>query len=210
MTPLEQGKKALRLAGSGTLAVDKGTSRVSLASDLDGAPLLRWAAAAESAVLTLEGETPVVLKGALEPVLEETLPFATARYQARHPLAEAKTGAETCAAADVLMRFALSSARIGDSVIPAEALLSQASATLSQMERRAVDHMNEDHLDAIKGYAEALLGEPPGDWRMTALDMEGLDLQAGARFTRLWFDPPLAQPGEIRSRLVELAMKARA
>jgi putative heme iron utilization protein len=74
----------------------------------------------------------------------------------------------------------------------------------------AVSHMNEDHADAVYVYATKLLGLPPGEWRMTGFDPEGLDLRAGALRGRLDFPEPLKEKGDLRRILVDLAKQARA
>lgn len=70
-------------------------------------------------------------------------------------------------------------------------------------------HMNADHADALALYATRLLGAAPGDWRMTGIDPEGLDLVAGGRSLRLDFDAPIAAPAEARIALAALARAAR-
>ncbi|MGF1526691.1 MAG: HugZ family protein [Candidatus Competibacterales bacterium] len=85
-----------------------------------------------------------------------------------------------------------------------------ACGELQAQEASAVDHMNDDHRDALAAYATGLLKQPPGDWRLASLDPEGLDLVLGDRLARLWFEPPLANSAELRPRLVDLARQARA
>lgn len=76
-------------------------------------------------------------------------------------------------------------------------------------EEGAVEHMNEDHADAIALYASVLLGAPAGEWRITGLDPEGCDLMAGDLSLRLPFGKRVRNGGELRTVLVELAGKAR-
>ena len=54
------------------------------------------------------------------------------------------------------------------------------AAALIEAEQGAVEHMNEDHREAINLYATKLLGAEAADWRCTGCDPEGLDMQAGA------------------------------
>jgi len=77
-------------------------------------------------------------------------------------------------------------------------------------EEGAVAHMNEDHGDAIRLYATALLGARDGAWRLTGIDPDGCDLALGDKVLRLPFDEPITRPGEMRTALVGLAAKARA
>lgn len=76
-------------------------------------------------------------------------------------------------------------------------------------EEGAVAHMNEDHRDALRLYATALLGLPDGDWTATGADPHGLDLRAGTLRGRLAFPDPVATPGDLRRVLVDLAHAAR-
>lgn len=73
----------------------------------------------------------------------------------------------------------------------------------------AVEHMNTDHAEAVALYARAFCAAAPGAWRLAGLDPEGLDLVLGDRVARLWFDPPLASPEDLRPLLVRLAREAR-
>ena len=76
-------------------------------------------------------------------------------------------------------------------------------------ERGAVDHMNEDHADALALYA-ASVGETGASWRLTGLDPEGLDLMAGERTARVPYPEPVRDMGALRRTLVAMASAARA
>src|SRR3990167_3134791 len=71
----------------------------------------------------------------------------------------------------------------------AELLAVPVPAGLPESEAGIVNHMNNDHADALQLYAGKLLGLPGSDWRMTGIDAEGLDLRRGGRVVR----PPFAQ-----------------
>ena len=81
---------------------------------------------------------------------------------------------------------------------------------LAESESDIVAHMNADHADAIQLYAGRLLGLPAGEWRMTGIDAEGLDLRHAGRVARLAFDAPIGDAAEARKVLVALVSKARA
>ena len=83
------------------------------------------------------------------------------------------------------------------------------SAALTESEPGIVEHMNADHADAVQLYAGRLLGLPAGDWKMTGIDAEGLDLRAGGQVARLAFDQPIATASDARKALIALAAKAR-
>ena len=86
---------------------------------------------------------------------------------------------------------------------------SAVDAPLANSEAGAVEHMNDDHADAILLYATSLLGEEAGDWALAGIDASGLDLRHGDRLRRLWFDQPLEKAEDMRPQLVILAKKAR-
>lgn len=77
-------------------------------------------------------------------------------------------------------------------------------------EEGAINHMNEDHRDAISLYATKLLNAQEGDWRMVSLDPEGCDLMAGEAVRRLDFPARLTKAGDLRATLAKLAGEARA
>jgi putative heme iron utilization protein len=84
------------------------------------------------------------------------------------------------------------------------------SADLVEAEPNAIDHMNDDHGEALSLYATKLLGMPTGDWRMTGVDPDGIDLRAGAMRARLEFPERVRSAGDLRAVLARLAREARA
>lgn len=80
---------------------------------------------------------------------------------------------------------------------------------LAQSEQRAVDHMNDDHLDAIANYARYFAKSDGGGWVMTGIDVDGFDLAAGDESRRVFFPSPLKDAQEMRMALVEMAKEAR-
>jgi putative heme iron utilization protein len=80
---------------------------------------------------------------------------------------------------------------------------------LIEAEAGAVDHMNADHCDALALYATAICGGPPGAWRASGIDPDGLDLALGDRTLRLDFPERVHDAGALRRMLVQLAAEAR-
>lgn len=76
-------------------------------------------------------------------------------------------------------------------------------------EEGAIDHMNQDHADALSLYATRLAGAPDGDWRASGLDPDGIDLVAGHEAARVVFPEPVPPGGSLRGVLVDLARRAR-
>ena len=87
---------------------------------------------------------------------------------------------------------------------------SDAAAAFGDAEPSIIEHMNEDHADAMALYATALLGAPDGDWRMSGCDADGCDLVCDAGRVRLEFPETLPRPGHARVVFKELADKARS
>jgi putative heme iron utilization protein len=88
-------------------------------------------------------------------------------------------------------------------------LLTVPPQALVDSEPAIIDHMNADHADALQLYAGKLLGLSAGDWKMTGIDSEGLDLRSGGRVARLAFDQPVADADQARKALIALVAKAR-
>jgi len=82
-------------------------------------------------------------------------------------------------------------------------------AALIEAETEIVEHMNQDHAEALDLIAAARCGLPGGGWRMTGIDPEGLDLRRGGETARLSFEAPLADPTACRRLLVRLTQEAR-
>ena len=76
-------------------------------------------------------------------------------------------------------------------------------------ESRSVDHMNADHRDAIRSYATTLCGAPDGDWRIVALDPEGIDLGWQDATLRLPFPDRITDAKALRQQLVRWATEGR-
>ncbi len=81
---------------------------------------------------------------------------------------------------------------------------------LLEAEPEILEHMNQDHADAIALYAMKLLGGEEGSWRMVGCDPEGCDLLHGDHALRLAFDQPVRTPAEVRKELVDLVQLARS
>lgn len=80
----------------------------------------------------------------------------------------------------------------------------------ADFEQSAIDHMNTDHPDAIALYASHHAKLAGDAWAITGFDAEGMDIASGDKFGRVWFDRPLSTIDELRPTLVEMAKIARA
>lgn len=231
-------KNLIRTARFGALAVmEAGTghplaSRVAVATDLDGTPVILTS--------TLSGHTAAILEtpacsllvgepGKGDPLAHPRVSlFCRARridrggddherlrrrYLLRHPKAALYVDFGDFA----FFRLELERASLNGGFGKAFELQSDDLLTAlgdaegwMSMEGGAVAHMNEDHADAVKLYAEILCKAEPANWRLAGLDPEGLDLAAGDNIERLWFAEILDKPEAVRPVLVSLAKEARS
>lgn len=215
----------------GTLERDGGAPYVSLAMvavDHDATPLLHLSDLADHtknlkadprvSLLfdgTLERAVPLAgeratVQGRIEAVTDERL---LARYVARHPDAASYAGFRDFNLYRVEMERAHLVAGFGRiHWIAADAVLFDASAAepLRRHEREIVQHMNEDHADAVQLYAHQLLGRQGSGWRLTGLDPEGCDLRCGAETARLPFEQIVHDREQARAELVRLVRRARS
>ena len=76
-------------------------------------------------------------------------------------------------------------------------------------EQGAVEHMNADHREALALYATVIASARPGEWRTTGVDPDGMDLAAGDLTARLTFPERVGDAAALRRVLVRLADDAR-
>jgi len=160
----------------------------------------------------LEGSR-IMLAGRAEEASGDDVAMLRRRYLNAHPSAEAFVDFRDFSffrirphAAHLVAGFG----RIVD-LKPEQFLTEIADAgALLDAEQGAVEHMNEDHRDAIHLYATKLLGADLADWRCTGCDPDGIDMQSGATTLRLDFPRRIVTPAALRQMLGELAEQARA
>lgn len=80
---------------------------------------------------------------------------------------------------------------------------------IAAAEPDVIDHMNQDHQNAVALYATRLLGLQSGDWRLTGIDAEGCDLRVGGRVARLAFPQRLTGAHQLRQAFIDLTKAAR-
>jgi len=226
-------KLLLRTVRAGALAtLDGGTgfpfaSLVTVATDLDGSPLLLMSRlAAHTANLDRDPRASILLAqgGKGDPLAHPRLtvlgriarteePRARARFLARQPKAKLYAGFADFA----VWRMDMTGAHLNGGFARATTLSAEEIRTdlsgaedLLAVEESAVAHMNEDHGEALGLYATRLAGAPAADWRATGLDPEGIDLAAGDAVARVPFDRRVADGAELRRLLVEMAQRARS
>lgn len=221
-----QGALATLMTGSG----DPYCSLVNVASDADGSPLLLISRLAlhtqnilgdaraslmldeRAAGDPLEGAR-IMLAGQAEQAEAEAVGALRRRYLNAHPSAEAFVDFKDFAFFRIRAKAAHLVAGFGRIVdLSPDQFLTDISGatTLLEAEQGAIEHLNEDHRDAMNLYATRLLGSDAADWRCTGCDPEGLDMQAGAVTLRLEFPERVSTGNELRKMLVRLVGEARA
>ena len=221
-----QGALATLMAGSG----DPYCSLVNVASHFDASPILLISRLAlhtknilgdnrvslmldeRAAGDPLEGAR-IMLAGRAEEAAGEPAEILRRRYLNAHPSAEAFVEFKDFSFFRIVPSGAHLVAGFGRIIDlkPAQFLTDISDAEgLLEAEQGAVEHMNEDHREAMNLYATRLLGAESADWTCTGCDPDGMDMQAGAATLRLDFPERVTSGGELRKMLVRLANEARA
>ncbi len=227
-------KTFLRTARHGALATVNPAagipmaSRISVASDSSGAPVFLISrlsghfSALErnpyaSVLLGEPGKGDplahprITVFGRAHPVADGDRIRIRRRYLARHPKAELYVDFGDFSFWSLAMEGGAFNQGFGKAYqMTGDDLLTPVDPKLQEIEREAVEHMNDDHADAITLYAGGCTGRPSGTWTLACIDLEGLDLISGDDVARVWFDPPLNGAEELRPRLVSLAKRARS
>lgn len=221
-----QGALATLMAGSG----DPYCSLVNVAADADASPILLISRLAvhtrnilgDSRVSLMLDERAsgdplegarIMLAGRAEEAAGDRAAVLRRRYLNAHPSAEAFVDFKDFSFFRIVpsgLHLVAGFGRIID-LKPSQFLTDISDAAgLLEAEQGAVEHMNEDHRDAMNLYATKLLGAEEADWRCTGCDPDGMDMQAGAATLRLDFPERVRNGGELRKMLVKLAGEARA
>lgn len=132
------------------------------------------------------------------------------RYLARHPDAEMYAGFGDFRFYRVALERAHIVAGFGKIAwLDAADLAAEPAPALVAAEAGIVEHMNQDHAEAVALYAARLLKLPGEGWRMTGIDSEGVDLRSGGQVARLALPQRVDGPEAARKALVALVAKAR-
>lgn len=233
---IRTAKTLLRASRYGALAViEPGTgapaaSRVGVASDTDGTPLILISGlSAHTQALLADPRCSLLLgePGKGDPLAHARISVACQarrlergtddwaraerRYLNHNPKAKLYVGLGDFA----FFRLEVSGASLNGGFgkayrLTAEDLLSAGDiAQFAATEQSALDHMNEDHSDAVANYAAHYSGIAEGGWRLTGIDADGIDLADGDRILRIFFPEALSEPRDAHMRLVAMAKEAR-
>lgn len=220
----------LRMARTGALATlsrEGGTpyaSLVNLATDLGGLPIifisrLAWhtrnleADPRASILVSAPPASGDALTGARLTVLgrfaRETGAGLRERYLAAHPEAAGYADFPDFAYWRLVPETVHAVAGFGriETLPPAEVFPDWSG--LGALMDSAIAHMRDDHPGVAALLAVRLLGAPEAEWKIAAIDPDGLDLSDGSRSLRLAFDAPAHDAGTLRKTLADLANRAR-
>jgi heme iron utilization protein len=221
-----QGALATLMAGSG----DPYCSLVNVASHADASPILLISRLAlhtrnvlgdnrvslmldeRAAGDPLEGAR-IMLAGRAEEATGDDAALLRRRYLNAHPSAEAFVDFKDFSFFRIVPSGAHLVAGFGRIVDlkPAQFLTDIGGAeALLEAEQGAIEHMNDDHREAMNLYATKLLGADAADWSCTGCDPDGMDMLAGTTTLRLDFPERVTTGTELRKMLVRLAAEARA
>lgn len=220
---LRQAKTLLRSARHGSLAtLDPATgapqvTRVGVSTDFDGAPVLLISGlAAHFGALKADARCSLLVgvPGKGDPLAHPRITIAAeakilerdsadsqriaARYLAHQP--KAKLYADLGDFRFVRLEPVSASLNGGFGkayALSASDLLSNGDPALAAAEGHAVEHMNEDHLDAIDLYARHYAKAPAGKWVLTGIDAEGIDIADGDDIRRIFFEKPITVPQDM-------------
>lgn len=220
-----EARQLLRRARTGTLATLNAAggipyaSLANVATDVEGRPLilvstLAWHTRnllADSRASLLVAEPPaegdaltgprVTVMGRFEQVDD---PAVRRRYLARHPEAGMYAGFGDFAFWRLQPETVHAVAGFGriETLAPDEVFHS--FPEMVSLEESAIQHMNDDHADAVERYAVKLLGAEPGPWRVAAIDPDGMDLHNESKILRLPFAEPVTTGEALRLILAQL------
>jgi putative heme iron utilization protein len=235
--PVMTAKSLIRSGKQGALATlmpasgDPYCSLVNTATASDGSPLLLISGLAihtknllaDSRVSLMIDErragdplegARVMIAGRAEKITDAAvLESVRRRYLTRHPSAAAFADFPDFAFFKIAVRDVHLVAGFGRIVtLEGAKVLTDVSGAdeVLNSEASAVEHMNEDHMEANALYATKLLGAADGAWRITGLDPDGADLALGDATLRLPFLERVTTALALRKMLVALVGEARA
>lgn len=226
-----EAKQLIRLARYGTLATLNPdgapyASLISLATEQDGTPVtLISGLARHTANIARDSRASLMLSqiGSGDPLVsprvsiavrveETTDPVTRRRFLTRNPDAALYADFPDFTFRRLVPSGAHLVAGFGRIVdLPPSELLTDLNGAeeLAGAEEGAIQHMNDDHADALELYATRLLGLPSGAWRATGVDPEGMDLRLGDDAARLNFPGRVQNGQELVAALRILAAQAR-
>lgn len=231
-SPAQQARAVARACKTACLATTMSgqngqpyASLVLVAFDHDAAPILLISRLAEHTKNLLSNDRVSLLcdgtAGLPEPLTGPRVsllgravktedPRHRARFLARHPSAEMYAGFGDFAFYHLAIERAHIVAGFGKIHWLDDYLYAGETAALIDAEAGILEHMNEDHADAVQLYASKLLGRSGDGWSLCGIDAEGCDLISEQELARLSFGRMISTADEARIELVRLVKQARS
>jgi len=234
---VREAKTLLRTARSGSIAtIEPGTgwpiaTRVGVSTDFDGAPIILISKLAAHTVALLNDPRCSLLigyPGKGDPLAHARISIAAeareverdseehVRLDTRYLIHQQKAKLYSGLGDFRYFRLEPKSASYNGGFGRAYALTrdnlinaNPANPELAMTEPSAVEHMNDDHGEAVGLYAEHFAKAAPGKWRLIGVDAEGMDLADGDDIRRIWFESELASSKDMHMTLVKMAGEAR-
>ena len=233
---IRQARTLIATARHGALAVvDRatgfpGASRVALATDLDGTPIILVSALSAHTRPMLDDPRTSLMVGDVgkgDPLAHPRITLFTrarrldrdsdegkrarARYLARQPKAALYADFGDFAFFRLEIERASLNGGFGKAYeLTAGDLAAKGDiAGIAEIVESAVAHMNDEHAQALDLYARVFARAGSGYWRLATIDAEGMELVDGDRVCRAWFPAPLQNAADLRSVLVAMASEAR-
>ncbi len=230
-------RRLVRTARSGALAAlapetgEPVVSRVGVATDIDGAPLILVSALSpHTPAIQVDARCSLLLgqPGKGDPLAHPRISLvclakeldagsrddmrARRRYLNRNPKANLYIGLADFAMFRLEPQRASLNGGFGKAYLIDRADLlatGPASEAVCEAEQAALDHMNADHLGAIAAIASHFTAKSSKGWIMTGIDIDGIDLALGDETERVFFPSPLDDARNLRSVLIDLAHQDR-
>jgi len=135
-----------------------------------------------------------------------------ARYLARHPDAAVYAGFADfnlyrldVERVHVVAGFGVIFWLSGDAFLAGSERVAEVAAAESEI----VAHVNQDHSDTVRLFAQVFAGGADGPWKITAADCDGVEIGLGNRRKRIPFDKSVFTATDARAALITLVEKAR-
>ena len=228
----------LRTAQYGALATldpdsgDPSASRVATATDSDGTPIILISSLAQHmAALRADPRCSLLLgePGKGDPLAHPRISVnciasetdresddgqrIRRRYMSRHPKAALYADFADFSFFRLTVGSASLNGGFGKAYLlqPDQMLVSGSNIyAISSAEKSIIEHMNEDHPDAVDRIANADSSSVRKGWRLTGVDPEGCDLAHGNLVRRFLFRELITDPDDARSEFIILANSTKS
>lgn len=93
--------------------------------------------------------------------------------------------------------------------IAGDSYLAAGTTAMADAESSVLEHMNNDHGDALRDYCRATHAVDPGGVEMIGVDCDGFDVRAEGNLLRFAFEEQVDAPAQLRAVFIALSRKSR-